>query len=143
MTQTTENARTGAWLIIQWARCWSSHDLNQMLDLCTDDIEYEDLALPHQIRGKQQLEAFFRSTLVTFPDFSMQVSNIVANDSYAAGEWLMSGSFLGESFGDAPTGKGFRVPGCCVMRIQNGRIRRHRDYWNLLTFNRQVGVPTR
>jgi ketosteroid isomerase-like protein len=60
-----------------------------------------------------------------------------------AGEWLMSGTFLGESFGDAPTGKGFRVPGCCVMQIQNGRIRRHRDYWNLLTFNRQTGVPTR
>ncbi len=142
MTRATENERTGARLITQWARCWSSHDLRQMLDLFTDDIEYEDLALSHQIRGKQQLEAFFRSTLVTFPDFSMQVSNIVANDSYAAGEWLMSGTFLGESFGDAPTGKGFQVPGCCVMQDQHGRIRRHRDYWNLLTFNRQVGIPS-
>ena len=58
----------------------------------------------------------------------------------AAGEWVMSGTFLGESFGVLPTGKAFRVQGCCFMRILDGRIVEHRDYWNPATFGRQVRI---
>ena len=61
----------------------------------------------------------------------------------AAGEWVMSGTFLGPSFGQAPTGKSFRVLGCCFMQIVDGRIVQHKDYWNPATFDRQVKIQPR
>lgn len=38
------------------------------------------------------------------------------------------------------SGKTFKVPGCCVMKFSNNRIEHHKDYWNLLTFNQQIGA---
>jgi ketosteroid isomerase-like protein len=52
----------------------------------------------------------------------------------------MSGTFLGESFGELPTGKSFRVQGCCFMKLLGGRIVEHRDYWNPAAFDRQVKI---
>jgi len=47
---------------------------------------------------------------------------------------------FGESFGEPPTGKSFRVQGCCFMKLLYGRIVEHRDYWNPATFDRQVKI---
>ena len=67
-----------------------------------------------------------------------KIRHTVGDQTTAAGEWEMSGTFSGESFGQAPTGKQFRVPGCCVMQLIDGRIAAHRDYSNEPTFDRQV-----
>src|SRR5216683_1103501 len=70
-----------------------------------------------------------------FPDFKMEIMHSAVTGEAAAGEWVMSGTFLGESFGVPPTGKSFRVQGCCYMRLLNGRIIEHRDYWNPAMFD--------
>lgn len=125
---------------VEWARLWTAHDVEGLLALFTDDAQYHDIALEHSFRGHGELRAFFESTFVTFPDCKMMLGESIANEDVAAGEWEMSGTFAGESFGQAPTGKTFRIEGCCFMRIAQGRIREHRDYWNPRSFDEQVGI---
>jgi steroid delta-isomerase-like uncharacterized protein len=125
---------------VEWARFWTAHDVEGLLSLFTNDALYCDLALGHSFCGKDALRAFFQGTFVTFPDFKMTLGNAIATEESAAGEWEMSGTFAGESFGQAPTGKSFRVNGCCFMRLTHGRIREHRDYWNPLAFDEQVAI---
>jgi steroid delta-isomerase-like uncharacterized protein len=127
-------------LAVEWARFWTAHDVEGLLALFTDDAHYHDIALGHSFCGKAALRTFFESTFVTFPDFEMTLGNAIATEDGAAGEWEMSGTFAGASFGHAPTGKTFRVKGCCFMRIAQGRIREHRDYWNPRAFDEQVGI---
>ena len=125
-------------LVTQWAKAWCTQDTALFLSLFAEDALYRDVALDKSFRGRSAIKAFFEGTFVTFPDFKMDVGFCAVTAETAAGEWVMSGTFLGESFGQAPTGKSFRIEGCCFMRIVGGRIIEHKDYWNSTTFDAQV-----
>jgi steroid delta-isomerase-like uncharacterized protein len=125
-------------LVARWARAWSTRNTGLFLGLFAEDASYCDVALDKTFRGREAIKAFFEGTFATFPDFKMDAVCCAVTADTAAGEWVMSGTFLGESFGQAPTGKSFRVEGCCFMRIAGGRIVLHRDYWNPTTFDAQV-----
>jgi steroid delta-isomerase-like uncharacterized protein len=127
-------------LITRWARAWSTQDVSLFLSLFAGDALYCDVALDKAFRGREAIKAFFEGTFVTFPDFKMEIEHYAVTGQAAAGEWVMSGTFLGESFGAPPTGKAFRVQGCCFMRIVDGQIVEHRDYWNPAAFDRQVKI---
>ncbi len=125
-------------VVMRWARAWSAQDAPLFLSLFADDARYCDVALDKAFCGREAIKAFFEGTFTTFPDFKMEIRHSAVTADAAAGEWIMSGTFLGESFGEPPTGKSFRVQGCCFMRLVDGRIIEHRDYWNPATFDRQV-----
>jgi len=127
-------------LVMRWARAWSTQDVPLFLSLFADDARYCDVALDKVFDGREAIRTFFEGTFATFPDFKMKIGRSAVTADAAAGEWIMSGTFLGESFGEPPTGKSFRVQGCCFMRLVDGRIVEHRDYWNPATFDRQVRI---
>jgi steroid delta-isomerase-like uncharacterized protein len=127
-------------LVRRWARAWSTQDTLLFLSLFTEDALYCDVALDKAFRGHQAIKAFFQGTFATFPDFKMEIGHCTESGEAEAGEWVMSGTFLGESFGVPPTGKSFRVQGCCYMRLREGRIIEHRDYWNPASFDQQVKI---
>ena len=123
-----------------WARAWSTQDTALFLSLFTDDANYCDLALGKSFRGRNGIKTFFEGTFGTFPDFKMEIGRSAVTADIVVGEWVMTGTFLGESFGQAPTGKSLRIEGCCFMHVVGGRIVEHRDYWNSKTFDEQVAL---
>ena len=127
-------------VVMRWARAWSTQDASLFMSLFADDAHYCDVALDKMFRGREAIKAFFEETFTTFPDLRMETGRCAVTAEAAAGEWIMSGTFLGESFGEPPTGKSFRVQGCCFMKLLDGRIVEHRDYWNPATFDRQVRI---
>jgi steroid delta-isomerase-like uncharacterized protein len=127
-------------VVVRWAKAWSTKDTSLFLSLFAEDAHYCDVALDKTFRGRDAIETFFEGTFVTFPDFEMEIGRCAVTSEAAAAEWVMSGTFLGESFGVPPTGKAFRVQGCCFMRIVDGKIVEHRDYWNPATFDLQVAA---
>ena len=127
-------------LVMRWATAWSTQDAPSFLSLFVEDARYCDVALDKTFCGREAIKAFFEGTFTTFPDFKMEIVRSAVTTDAAAGEWIMSGTFLGESFGERPTGKSFRVHGCCFMKLLGGRIVEHRDYWNPATFDRQVKI---
>jgi hypothetical protein len=50
-------------------------------------------------RGREAIKAFFEGTFVTFPDFRMEITCGAVTGDAVAKEWVMSGTFLGGSFG--------------------------------------------
>jgi steroid delta-isomerase-like uncharacterized protein len=127
-------------VVMRWARAWSTHDAPLFLSLFAEDASYCDVALGKVFRGREAINTFFKGTFITFPDFKMEIEHCAVTGEAAAGEWVMSGTFLGESFGVPPTGKAFRIQGCCFMRIADGLIVEHGDYWDPATFDRQVKI---
>jgi steroid delta-isomerase-like uncharacterized protein len=126
-------------VVMRWARAWSTQDAPSFLSLFALDAHYCDVALDKVFRGQQAIKAFFEGTFTTFPDFKMEIGRSAVTTDAAAGEWIMSG-ILGESFGEPPTGKSFRVEGCCFMKLVDGLIVVHKDYWNPATLDRQVKI---
>jgi steroid delta-isomerase-like uncharacterized protein len=127
-------------VVMRWARAWSTQDAPSFLGLFALDAHYCDVALDKVLRGQADIKAFFEGTFTTFSDFKMEIGRSAVTTDAAAGEWIMSGTFLGASFGEPPTGKSFRVHGCCFMKLVDGLIVEHKDYWNPATFDRQVKI---
>jgi steroid delta-isomerase-like uncharacterized protein len=127
-------------LIDEFCRRWSAHDVDSLMQLFTDDIVYEDVALGRVNRGKAELTTFAKEFLSSFPDVTFEATSKSASESRGAAEWTMRGTNLGDSPEMPATGKSVEVRGVSVLMFEGDRIRRCTDYWDAAGFLRQLGV---
>ena len=93
------------------------------------------------MRGHDAVRAFFRELFAAFPDFTMTLGRIVADDTAAVVQWHAAGTFTGGPFqGIAPTGRRVEIRGVDVMEIADGLIQYSTIYYDGATFARQIGL---
>jgi steroid delta-isomerase-like uncharacterized protein len=112
-----------------------------LLGLFTDDCIYEDVTLGVVNHGKSELEVFAKGFFAAFPDLRIELRSRFDSGGWAAVEWSMSGTHEGELMGTPPTHRRFELRGSSVFEIQSGKIRRCSDYWDFVTFSKQLGLP--
>ncbi len=76
------------------------------------------------------MSAIFRA----FPDSYTKVEHVFEDGEWAIIEWTGGGSFLGEFFGHAPTGRSFTLCGCGFFHVVGGKIQFQRGYWDKATW---------
>ena len=86
--------------------------------------------------------AWFGGLFRAFPDFEMEIIEIVAAGEKAAVRWRANGSFSGDANfeGLAPNGATVDVQGCDVLSIRDGRIEHNDAYMNGAEMMRQLGA---
>jgi steroid delta-isomerase-like uncharacterized protein len=124
----------------EWAAGWSTHDIERVVSLYTDDCIYEDVPLGIVNRGKEQLRAFGRQVFDAFPDVRIELTSQFAARDWALLEWVMSGTHKGDLPGMPATNAAFSVRGATALELKNGRISRNSDYWDLATLLTQIGL---
>jgi steroid delta-isomerase-like uncharacterized protein len=101
----------------------------------------DDFVVIGAIRGHDAVRSFFRDLFAAFPDFTMTVDRVVADDTSAVVQWHAGGTFTGGLFqGIAPTGRRVDIRGVDVMEIADGLIQRNTIYYDGATFARQIGL---
>jgi steroid delta-isomerase-like uncharacterized protein len=101
----------------------------------------DDFVAIGEIRGHDAVRAFFRDLFAAFPDFTMTIDRIVADDTTAAVQWHAAGTFTGGPFqGIAPTGRRVEVRGVDVMEIADELVQHDTIYYDGATFARQIGL---
>jgi steroid delta-isomerase-like uncharacterized protein len=101
----------------------------------------DDFVAIGEIRGQDAVRAFFRELFAAFPDFTMTLDRIVADDTTAVVQWHAAGAFTGGQFqGIAPTGSRVEIRGVDVMEIADGLITRNTIYYDGASFARQIGL---
>jgi uncharacterized protein (TIGR02246 family) len=70
----------------QGATAWSSHDVDRVLRLFTDNCVYEDVPTGARNTGKDALRAFAQFFFSVAPDFKVELSRRFETDKWAAGE---------------------------------------------------------
>jgi len=123
----------------QWAEGWSGHDMESVASVFTDDCIYEDVALGVVNRGKEELVAFGNGFIAGVPDLKVKVTSRFASVDRAAAEWTMSGTHTGDLPGMPATGKAFSLRGVSTFQLSGDRVIRCSDYWDLATFEKQLG----
>ena len=127
-------------LIERWWGMQTSHDMSKLEDIFTPDVRYEDLAIEAVAVGYTELKELFESIYVSMPDYNVKLVSAVADEERGGGEFLMSGTHVGD-FPDLPgTGKPFSLRAASAMRFTNGRVSHWNDYWSVTTFKKQVGL---
>ena len=101
----------------------------------------DDFVAIGEIRGHDAVRAFFGELFAAFPDFTMTVDKIVADDAAAVVQWHAAGAFTGGPFqGIEPTGRRVEVRGADVMEIADGLVQHNTIYYDGATFARQIGL---
>jgi len=75
-----------------------------------------------------------------FPDGTLEVKRVYTQGDTAIAEMVGRGTHKGELMGIAPTGKSIEITICNVMELRNGKIRREREYMDMLSVMSQMGV---
>src|SRR5215475_5346915 len=91
----------------EWATAWSSHDIDKVLSLFTDDCVYEDVTFGVVTRGKKELRAFAEGVFAGIPDFNIKLTTRFTAGSFAGMEWVLTGTHHGDFPGMPATDKHF------------------------------------
>ena len=124
-----------------WA-AWNSHDWEKASTFYADDCEMEDI--PSKIcHGKRELEAYYKYLLVGYPNLNFEPKRSFGTENQIATEWIMSGTHTGNTARFKATGKRFSIPGVSILEIQNGKVIRETDYWDMHSLLQQLELmPT-
>lgn len=95
-----------------------------------------ELHVPHSYR------AWFGNLFQAFPDFKLEIIEVVASGEKAAVRWRATGDFSGSAKfeGLEPNGARVEVQGCDVLTIRDGLIERNDAYMNGAEMARQLGA---
>ena len=88
------------------------------------------------------MRSFFNALFDAFPDFEMQILDLVVEDERAAVRWHATGTFSGTaSFqGLLATGKPVDLEGCDMVWVRDGKIARIEAYYDTASLARQIGA---
>jgi steroid delta-isomerase-like uncharacterized protein len=106
----------------------------------SDDCEFVSVASGVRFTGTESMLHGLREFAEAFPDWTVEVANVVASGPYVAAEWTTTGTHEGMFRGESPTGIRFRRDGCSVAEVEDGRIVRYRDYYDRATLLEQLGL---
>lgn len=119
------------------------HDLDAMAERQHPEV-VEDFVVVGTVRGRAEVRRFFAELFGAFPDFTMEVVDVVADDANAVVQWQATATFSGTPFqGVHATGRPVSIRGCDVMVFENGLLRHNTVYYDGLRFGRQVGLLPR
>jgi len=117
------------------------HDLDAMTEFYVPGGVGEIYGLV-RLEVPSSYRAWFGDLFRAFPDFEMEIIEIVAAGEKAAVRWRADGSFSGDTNfeGLAPNGSRVEVQGCDVLTVRDGRIHHNDAYMNGAEMMRQLGA---
>ncbi|HYA67725.1 MAG TPA: ester cyclase [Acidimicrobiales bacterium] len=128
-------------LLDAWLSAWNSHDGGKLAALMADDGSYEVLATSRFLHKRSSVAKFVDTRLSFSSDFSVKyVSTQRDGDRYAT-EWEMTGTADQPVAGWPATGKPWRIRGASIGLSEGGKIKLHREYWDLSAVVAQLGLP--
>ena len=145
MSSTEVAALDLAQFCARYVAAWNGHDASVVSDLLTEDVVWEDPALPGPVRGVPAVQEFMRVAWATFPDLRFDETDephCTFDGERVAWRWRMRGTFRGaiDPPGFAPTGRPMAVEGVALWTMRGGRIARYRAYYDMSDVARQLGI---
>ena len=128
-------------LLENWIDAFQACDVGRVMECYSDEAVNFQVAAGEPAVGKLQIEIDTKEFFKGFPDAWSRVENVIADGDRSAWEWTGGGTFLGEFYGNAPTGKSFEIRGCGFFTFRDSKIILQHGYWDKLSWFRQVGLP--
>lgn len=120
-------------------------EMQPLLDLFADDVNWFIVATGITINGKEELKAEAQNHWAASPDRVKKLVNLFATDEFACLEYTSGGTLEAQAkFGNIaikPTGKKYELQCCFVFHFRpDGKIDRVREYFDMGTVTRQIGA---
>ncbi len=123
---------------------YNRRDWATALACCTEDSVVVDEPTGQTYHGHSGWLQFLQTAVSAFPDSTLTLTNVVANDRYVATQCLFQGTHTGPfpmpNGGISPTGRAVTVPAAGFFPIVGGKIAEYHRYSDVLAFLTQLGV---
>jgi steroid delta-isomerase-like uncharacterized protein len=129
----------------RWLDGWNTHDADALVALCTEDVLWDDPALPGPVSGRSAVHEYLTGTWSMLPDlaFTLPEPPMLALEGHRVAQvWQMTGTMLGPDpwAGFAPTGRRIDLPGVDLYEFRNGLVAHYRGRYDLAECARQMGL---
>ena len=129
----------------RWLDAWNSHEVDRLLALMSEDIEYRDDAWPKPMRGHADVREFLEASWRAFPDMTFELLSgpyVIPGEPRAAFHWRGWATHTGplEPPGLAPTGRRWEIDGADFHEYRDGRVCKLRIAFDMLSVSRQLGL---
>ena len=114
-------------------------NLDSLDEVVTSDITDHDPA-PGQDPGLEGVREYFSSLHTAFPDFQLNVEDMIAEADKVVARVSASGTHQGEFMGIDPTGNRVTITGIDILRIAEGKIVERWGNFDDLGMMQQLGV---
>jgi len=119
-------------------RVWNGGDEAALERLTRTDFTYQLGGQPP--RDRAALASFIRETHAAFPDWRVEIADLVAEENIAAVRWHGRVTHSGPFRGIPPTGRTIPVSGINVYRIASGLIAAEWEQTDSLGMVQQLGM---
>ena len=110
-----------------------------MYDLVAEANVDHDPA-PGQVAGPEGYIAFFKMMRTAFPDFKLEVEQLVADEDNVSFAYTATGTHQGEFMGIAPTGQSVKFRGMQISKFKDGKMVERWGSSDELGLLKQLGI---
>lgn len=128
---------------LDWAKQWlaSFGNLDQMMEMYADDVQFEDIIFGEKAHNKTELRRFFDA----FSDpnsgkHSFRVNGYSGGREGGAVEWTWFADHVADFLGVPAAGKHTETRGVSVLTFNNGIIVAQHDLWDAAAIFKQLGA---
>lgn len=100
----------------------NGRNLDVLDEIVSEDSIDNDTFPGMPTRGVEAYRVVFAGSLAAFPDFHMEVHDLVAEGDRVAARMTISGTHEGEFAGMPPTGKTFSVGHIEIFQVEDGKL---------------------
>ena len=123
---------------------WAESNPDRGAAVIADDCEFVDVPRGEIQSGPEGYLHDYERWRTAFPDGTVEITNVIAEGDWVVVEFTNSGTNTGPlrtAIGDfPPTHRKIKMPYCSVMQIENGKVFGGRDYYDVNTILRQLGL---
>ncbi|MBN1352650.1 ester cyclase [candidate division KSB1 bacterium] len=117
---------------------WNNGDVATLENLTTEDFLYH--LSGQSPRDRNNMKLFLEVVRVAFPDWRVQVQEMIAEGNSVAVRWSGTVTHKGVFHGIPPTGKQITVCGINIYSIEEGKISQEWEQMDSLGMLQQLGI---
>lgn len=123
-----------------WMEAYNSHLVEAVTAIYDEKASNYQTPWDRLVEGSEGLKGVYTNLFRAFPDIEIVPVKLVAEGPMVVVEWAFSGTMSGPFAGHEPNGKRFKMNGCEVLEIKDGKIFKQRGYWDKATLLSQLGL---
>lgn len=125
----------------RFIQAWNVGHRHVVDELAAPDLTVSYTHYPEPFHGPEAFKQMLAKTHRYFPDLSIEVHDVVADENQAVVRWTYRGTFQeGELFGVTASGQSVEVTGMTIYEIEDGAVQREEGVVDNLALMHQLGL---
>jgi steroid delta-isomerase-like uncharacterized protein len=135
--QKGRQSRSLAQVVKDCYAAYATLDVERVLTFYAEDCRFEDHTFHLSLRGKDELRKMFNRNRPLILEMRFDISNLIVSGNWVVVQHTQSGLLKPPKAPDAAPKK-YSVQGASILEFAHGGILRQTDYYDVVTFNKQV-----